>query len=83
MCLRDFPNSSELARAGSGPLKPSELIHCWSEKSTFHCFPLRDSSPPAARAVLESAEEEGGATLFLLLEIIKGKGTRDEGSSAD
>lgn len=40
MCLRDFPNSSELARAGSGPLKPSELIHCRSEKSTFHCFPL-------------------------------------------
>lgn len=82
MCLRDFPNSSELARAGSGPLKPSELIHCRSEKSTFHCFPL-ETPPPAARAVLESAEEEGGATLFLLLEIIKGTGTRDEGSSAD
>lgn len=37
MCLRIFPNSSGLTRAGSRPLVPSKLICCRTEKSSLHC----------------------------------------------
>lgn len=83
MCLRTFPNSSGLTRAGSGPLVPSKLICHQSEKSSLHCClldTLYHQPQELCRSQQRGREE---SRYFLLLGLMKKKGTRDAGSSAD
>lgn len=83
MCLRTFPNSSGLTRAGSGPPVPSKLICCQSEKSSLHCCRLETlyHQPQGLCRSQQRGREE--SHYFLLLGIIKRKGTRNAGSGAD
>lgn len=83
MCLRTFPNSSGLTRAGSGPLVPSKLICCRSEKSSLHRCLLETlyHQPQGLCGRQQRGREE--SRYFLLLGIVERKGMRDAGSSAD
>lgn len=67
MGLRTSPNSSGLARAGSGPLVPSKLICCWSSLLTIR----EAASQPQG---LSQAEGKGGVTLGI---IGKAQGTHE------